>query len=254
MKNARNSRIDKQKIFSLVISFGIIVTLAFGIYSVVNNVKQKNNDNVLDLNETQEDVAINVKDSDKEDYETEAEAEANASASMETKSEPETEVKTEPTVPATLSAEEAAAEVLSRYSFDKGDTLAWPVEGEITLTYSMENTIFFKSLGMYKCSPGIIIAQEKGTNVGASASGVVKLVEDSEETNKTITVSIGNGYEVTYGLLDDVVVKKGDIITAGQLIGTVGEPSAYYKEEGPGVYFEVDKDGVPVNPFEYLPE
>ena len=49
MKNARNSRIDKQKIFSLVISFGIIVTLAFGIYSVVNNVKQKNNYNVLDL-------------------------------------------------------------------------------------------------------------------------------------------------------------------------------------------------------------
>ena len=49
-------------------------------------------------------------------------------------------------------------------------------------------------------------------------------------------------------------VKIGDTVTAGQLLGTVAEPTAYYKEEGPGIYFAMTKDGIPVNPMDYLGE
>ena len=48
--------------------------------------------------------------------------------------------------------------------------------------------------------------------------------------------------------------KKGDMIEAGQTIGYVGEPTKYYSTEGSNVYFELQKDGKPVNPKEYLPE
>ena len=59
---------------------------------------------------------------------------------------------------------------------------------------------------------------------------------------------------MTTGMLSDVNVKIGDTVTAGQLLGTVAEPTAYYKEEGPRIYFPMTKDGIPVNPMDYLGE
>ena len=124
----------------------------------------------------------------------------------------------------------------------------------ITLDYSMDETVLFKSLGVYKCSPGIIISSEVGTNVGAAASGIVTDVAELSETGTTVTVSIGNGYETTTGLIENVNLRKGDKVVAGQLIGTVASPSAYYIEEGPGVYFKLTQYGEPVNPDAYFVE
>ena len=126
--------------------------------------------------------------------------------------------------------------------------------GHITLDYSMDETVLFKSLGVYKCSPGIIINSEVGTNVAAAASGVVTDVAELSETGTTVTVSIGNGYETTTGMIENVNLKKGDKVTTGQLIGTVASPSAYYIEEGPGVYFKLTQYGEPVNPDAYFVE
>ncbi len=69
-----------------------------------------------------------------------------------------------------------------------------------------------------------------------------------------MTVSIGNGYETTTGLIENVNLRKGDKVVAGQLIGTVASPSAYYIEEGPGVYFKLTQYGEPVNPDAYFVE
>ena len=151
--------------------------------------------------------------------------------------------ETEPTVPPTLSSEEV-----------ESNKLAWPVLGQIVLDYNMDETIFFKSLGMYKCNPAIIIQSEVGTNVAAAASGIVTDVANLSETGTTVTVSIGNGYETTTGLIENVNLKKGDKVVAGQLIGTVASPSAYYIEEGPGVYFKLTQYGEPINPDTYFVE
>ena len=130
-------------------------------------------------------------------------------------------------------------------------------DAPLSLTgFSTENrsTVLFKSLGVYKCSPGIIINSEVGTNVATAASGVVTDVAELSETGTTVTVSIGNGYETTTGMIENVNLKKGDKVTTGQLIGTVASPSAYYIEEGPGVYFKLTQYGEPVNPDAYFVE
>ena len=62
---------------------------------------------------------------------------------------------------------------------------------------------------------------------------------------------IGKADGFTVFVKDAVI---GDTVTAGQLLGTVAEPTAYYKEEGPGIYFAMTKDGIPVNPMDYLGE
>ena len=127
-----------------------------------------------------------------------------------------------------------------------------PVQGDIVLKYSMDSTIFFESLNVYKCNPAISIASDVGTSVAAAASGIVQSVEVNEETGTTLTVAIGDGYETTYGLLDEVTVKAGDSIAAGQYLGTVASPTAYYVKEGSNLYFKLTKDGVPVDPMGFF--
>lgn len=147
-----------------------------------------------------------------------------------------------------------AIDPLEGYTFGENSMLMWPIAGNIVMNYSMDSTILHKTLGTYKTNPAINISAEVGTNVGAAASGIVQSIYDSEETGTTMVIAVGSGYVTTYGLLDNLAVEEGDSVTAGQVIGTVGAPTAYYVEEGPNVYFAVSKDGTPVDPTEYLAE
>ncbi|MGN0340675.1 MAG: peptidoglycan DD-metalloendopeptidase family protein [Lachnospira sp.] len=147
-----------------------------------------------------------------------------------------------------------AIDPLEGYTFGENSVLMWPIAGNIVMNYSMDSTILHKTLGTYKTNPAINISAEIGTNVGAAASGIVQSIYDSEETGTTMVIAVGSGYVTTYGLLDNLTVEEGDSVTAGQVIGTVGAPTAYYVEEGPNVYFAVSKDGTPIDPTEYLAE
>ena len=44
----------------------------------------------------------------------------------------------------------------------------------------------------------------------------------------------------------------GSIVEAGEMIGYVQQPSRYYTVEGCNLYFQVLKDGVAVDPLDYL--
>ena len=147
-----------------------------------------------------------------------------------------------------------AIDPLEGYTFGENSVLMWPIAGNIVMNYSMDSTVLHKTLGTYKTNPAINISAEIGTNVGAAASGIVQSIYDSEETGTTMVIAVGSGYVTTYGLLDNLAVEEGDSVTAGQVIGTVGAPTAYYVEEGPNVYFAVSKDGTPIDPTEYLAE
>jgi hypothetical protein len=271
--NMDKDRRNTVKIVSTIISLGIIAALIIGVVSVIKNVNADRNEsgNIVNLNETEENVAMKTEDAEENIDESDAQdelLEANARGRMAEKNESveknndelmisdkeNTTMQEEATVPPTLSSEEVMAEAMRSFTFDESNKLAWPVLGHITLDYSMDETVLFKSLGVYKCSPGIIISSEVGTNVAAAASGVVTDVAELSETGTTVTVSIGNGYETTTGMIENVNLKKGDKVTTGQLIGTVASPSAYYIEEGPGVYFKLTQYGEPVNPDAYFVE
>ena len=44
----------------------------------------------------------------------------------------------------------------------------------------------------------------------------------------------------------------GDRVSRGDLLGFVSEPTKYYSVEGSNLYFQMLKDGEPVNPMDYL--
>ena len=42
------------------------------------------------------------------------------------------------------------------------------------------------------------------------------------------------------------------MVESGQVVGYVSEPTKYYCEEGSNLYFQMRKDGQPIDPKEYL--
>lgn len=133
-------------------------------------------------------------------------------------------------------------------AYNEGGTLVWPVDGKVILPYSMDTTVYFKTLRSYRCNPGILIAADEGENVLAAYEGVVESVSEDKEHGTTVTVIMGNGFKAIYGQLMNVTVAEGDTIATAQNIGEVAPPSSYYTEEGTHVFFELMKNGVPINP------
>ena len=139
-------------------------------------------------------------------------------------------------------------------TFSADNHLRWPVDGDVLLNYSMDKSIYFSTLNQYKYHPAVVIAAELGSEVRSAARGKVSQIRNDEETGTTVSMNIGNGYELTYGQLKEVSVKEGDVVEDGGLIGYVSEPTKYYCEEGSNLYFKLTKDGAPVDPFLFLGE
>ncbi len=173
-------------------------------------------------------------------------AEEGAKESEETQEPDESETEQSQAV------ETASMEAAKALSFHEKDNLGWPVAGNVLINYSMDKTVYFPTLQQYKYSPAIVIAASEGENITASADGKVLSVFENAEIGQAVTVDIGNGYELTYGQLKDIMVLKGDIISSGDIIGKVAAPTKYYSVEGPNVYFKLTKDGRPVNPLSSL--
>lgn len=155
----------------------------------------------------------------------------------------------------TVSEQEASSEVMNADSlyFDEEEDLTWPVMGNVLMNYSDDKVIYHETLAQFKVNPAIIIDAEVGTEVLSAATGVVKSITNTDETGITVTVDIGSGYSLVYGQLkDEAKYEVGDVITKGQTIGTVAEPTMYYTVEGSNLYFQVLKDDKTLNPMLYL--
>ena len=120
------------------------------------------------------------------------------------------------------------------------------------LNYSMDQTIYFSTLEQYKYNPAVIIAGKVNDPVNAAATGKITDISTNEETGVTVTMELGDGYSAVYGQLKEVLYKEGATVEAGNAIGYIAEPTKYYSVEGSNLYFELQKDGEPVNPMQYM--
>lgn len=139
-------------------------------------------------------------------------------------------------------------------NFTEDSQLLWPVDGNILLNYSMDKTVYFSTLDQYKYNPALIISGAEGDQVIAGTTGIVKSIDVTAQTGTTVNIDIGNGYELLYGQLKEVPLNVGDYVEAKTVLGYVSQPTKYYSVEGCNVYFEMRKDGQPVNPLDYMAE
>ena len=88
--------------------------------------------------------------------------------------------------------------------FSEATIMELPVTGTVLIPYNMENTVYFPTLDLYQCNPGVVFSAAEGTPVLAAADGEVVSVENDARTGLTVTMNLGNGYEAIYGQLTDV--------------------------------------------------
>jgi len=88
-----------------------------------------------------------------------------------------------------------------------------------------------------------------GTDVAATNDGVVRLTVDHIFSGKGVFVDHGLGFYSMYFHLSEVVVKEGDLVRAGQIVGKVG---ATGRATGPHLHWGVKLNGARVNPYALL--
>lgn len=152
----------------------------------------------------------------------------------------------------TDTAEAISTTVQPTLNFNEEDGLVWPIVGDVLINYSMDKTIYFPTLQQYKYNPAIVIAAPQGTSISAAANGRVTSVGYDPKIGNMIVMDLGNGYELTYGQLENITVSEGSYVSVGDGIGTVAYPTKYYSVEGSNVYFKLTKDGEPLNPMSKL--
>ena len=144
---------------------------------------------------------------------------------------------------------ESAKAAENELHFDPGKcNIEWPLVGNVIIPYSMDTTVYYDTLEEYKVSPAMIIEASEGDEVKAVYECKVSEVSSSPELGNYVMLDLGDGYAVTLGQLSEVSVRLGDKLKAGQVVGTVGQPSRFYSNEGVNLYFAIEKDGQPVDP------
>ncbi len=140
---------------------------------------------------------------------------------------------------------------------ESGDsTLAWPVtKNTITSTFHDPEYPYRNIIGEHSA---IDIRAKQGTTLKAAADGYVAKVKfDGTSNYAYIMIIHADNISTVYGHVSAVNVKQDDYVVKGQVIGkTGGMPGGIGSGPfvtGPHLHFEVRKNGIPVNPLEYLP-
>ncbi|RUM89197.1 MAG: hypothetical protein DSZ24_01800 [Thermodesulfatator sp.] len=126
----------------------------------------------------------------------------------------------------------------------KGLLLA-PVKGKILRFFGLGRDIF---TGKYTFSPGIYIGAPPGSPVVAPFLARVSRLRWVEGQGQILVLDHGYGFVSVIGGLDKVKVTPGEYVHTGQPLGTVADSPF-----GPsGVYYELRREGQPLNPLEWL--
>ncbi len=133
--------------------------------------------------------------------------------------------------------------------------LAWPLYPIEEIQTYFGDINFQKQYGVPHI--GIQIKADQKTPVYAARDGIVYFVADNDEIgiNRAMLVHT-NGYITVYQYLNKTIVKPGDIVRRGQLIGyswwEPGTRGAGFISQWANLTFEIFKDGIALDPFEIL--
>lgn len=101
---------------------------------------------------------------------------------------------------------------------------------------------------------GVDIASPRDTPVLASAPGRVILTKRSDLIagyGNFIEIDHGNGYITRYGHLEEIIVRQGQVLKKGQIIGSVGSSGGSI---APHLHYEVTLDGKNLDPIKFILE
>lgn len=130
----------------------------------------------------------------------------------------------------------------------------WPVAGEIETPYSADQLVYSRTMADWRTHEGIDIAAVIGTQVMAVGSGRVESVFSDDLYGTTVVIDHYGGLKSIYcNLAETPTVYVGDNISAGEIIGAVGDTALCETGEAAHLHFAMSLDGQSIDPAEYLP-
>ena len=125
--------------------------------------------------------------------------------------------------------------------------LGYPMQGTVTSNFGLRSDPFNHRPAFHA---GIDLTGTIGQKIKATADGIVK--KSSYEKNgfgHLVILRHGNGYETLFGHMSKRMVKRGEKIQRGQVIGRMGNTG---RSTGPHLHYEVRYKGKSINPRKYL--
>lgn len=120
--------------------------------------------------------------------------------------------------------------------------LSWPVSGSLLAAFGGH-------LPDGRRSDGVLIAAPAGTAVKAVADGTVVFADWMTGYGNILIIDHGNGYMSLYAHNDSLLRAAGDAVRRGDALAAVGSSGG---QERPALYFELRRNGAPVNPSGWL--
>lgn len=103
--------------------------------------------------------------------------------------------------------------------------------------------------GVYKMHYGIDLAAYQGTPIYATRSGKVTEATYNASAGYYVYINHGDGYGSIYMHMTHYIVSSGQYVNQGQVIGYVGSTGG---STGPHLHFGISKNGVYVDPADYI--
>ena len=121
-------------------------------------------------------------------------------------------------------------------------TLKWPLDGHLLSAFGT-----LRKGGRLR-SHGVTIGAEAGTDVRAISIGKVVFADWFRNLGLLLIIDHGDGYMSLYGHNEALLKKPGDVVTAGDVIGRVGNTGGL---DDPALYFEIRHNGDPEDPVQW---
>ena len=123
----------------------------------------------------------------------------------------------------------------------------WPREGRITSPFGSRRSYGGGPVSSFHA--GLDISGLTGEPVDAPAAGIVVLAEELQVRGRAVILDHGGGVLSGYFHLDEIHVKVGQMVQAGDSLGTVGATGLV---TGSHLHWEMRVGGVAVDPIEWL--
>jgi murein DD-endopeptidase MepM/ murein hydrolase activator NlpD len=122
----------------------------------------------------------------------------------------------------------------------------WPVPGYISSKYGYRN---HPKSGRRQLHTGVDISTRVGTDVLATAEGIVTFSGRTRNSGNVVVIEHGHDFSTAYAHNKENLVQVGDRIQRGEVIALAGSTG---RSTGPHVHYEIWKNGRHMNPSKYL--
>lgn len=123
----------------------------------------------------------------------------------------------------------------------------WPVKGPVSSKFGPRISPF---TGKKAFHSGVDIVAPTGEEIRAPAQGKVVVTSYDSRMGKYVRINHRHGIETTYGHLSKILVRYGQEVKRGDLVGRVGSTGRF--STGPHLHYQVAVNDKVVDPLQYI--